>query len=81
VTTADLTPEEQKMVTWARKVVRDPNSTTADDVQSLREGGLSDSQIFAITTSSHYGLPSPQSTTHSVPDPTPSFSPSLRPTS
>jgi uncharacterized peroxidase-related enzyme len=45
-----LTPEEQKMVTWARKVVRDPNSTTADDVQSLREAGLSDSQIFAITT-------------------------------
>jgi alkylhydroperoxidase family enzyme len=38
------------MVTWARKVVRDPNSTTSDDVQNLRDAGFTDTQIFAITT-------------------------------
>jgi uncharacterized peroxidase-related enzyme len=45
-----LTAEEQAIVAWARKVVSDPNATTAADVQSLREAGFSDSQIFAITT-------------------------------
>jgi uncharacterized peroxidase-related enzyme len=47
---ADLDPAEEAMVTWARKVVRDPNATTADDVQALRDAGFTDSQIFAITT-------------------------------
>ena len=46
---ADLAPDEKAMVTWARKVVRDPNSTTSDDVQHLREAGFTDAQIFAIT--------------------------------
>jgi hypothetical protein len=36
-------------VSWARQVVHDPNATTAADVQELRETGLSDEQIFAIT--------------------------------
>jgi uncharacterized peroxidase-related enzyme len=45
-----LTAAEQTMVTWARKVVRDPNATTEGDVQSLRSAGFSDGQIFAITT-------------------------------
>ena len=37
------------MASWARKVVRDPNATTAADVQELRDTGLSDEQVFAIT--------------------------------
>lgn len=47
---SDLTPAEQAMVGWARKVVRDPNGTTAADIQGIRDAGFSDSQIFAITT-------------------------------
>jgi alkylhydroperoxidase family enzyme len=38
------------MAEWARKVVRDPNATTPSDVDALRKAGLSDPQIFAITT-------------------------------
>jgi hypothetical protein len=30
--------------------VRDPNATTAADVQVLRDCGLDDGQIFAVTT-------------------------------
>jgi alkylhydroperoxidase family enzyme len=45
-----LTGQEQAMTSWARKVVKDPNSTTLADVQELRDEGLTDSQIFAITT-------------------------------
>ena len=44
-----LTDQEKAMAAWARKVVKDPNATTAADVQALRETGLSDAQIFAIT--------------------------------
>jgi len=46
----DLAPEERAMVTWARKVVRDPNSTTSADIQHVRDAGFTDAQIFAITT-------------------------------
>ena len=45
-----LTEQEQAMADWARKVARDPNATTPADVQMLREAGLDDTQIFAITT-------------------------------
>lgn len=45
-----LTEQERAMAEWARKVVRDPNATTPSDVDALRKVGLSDSQIFAITT-------------------------------
>ena len=38
------------MAAWARKVARDPNATTPADVQALRDAGLDDEQIFAITT-------------------------------
>ena len=34
---------------WARRVATDPNSTTAADVDGLREVGLSDRQIFEAT--------------------------------
>jgi uncharacterized peroxidase-related enzyme len=46
---AGLTDQEQAMAAWARKVVRDPNATTPADVQPLRDSGLDDGQIFAIT--------------------------------
>ena len=37
------------MASWARKVVRDPNAISPTDLQELRDKGLTDSQIFAIT--------------------------------
>jgi uncharacterized peroxidase-related enzyme len=46
---AGLTDQEKAMAGWARKVAKDPNATTADDVQALRDSGLDDGQIFAIT--------------------------------
>ncbi len=46
---AGLTHQEQAIAAWARKVARDPNATTSADVQALRESGLGDEQIFAIT--------------------------------
>ena len=47
---AGLTDQEKAMAAWARKVARDPNATTTTDTQSLRDAGLDDGQIFAITT-------------------------------
>ena len=47
---AELTDQEKAMAAWARKVARDPNATTPADVQALRDAGLDDEQIFAITT-------------------------------
>jgi uncharacterized protein YciW len=38
------------MAVWARKVARDPNHTSAADVQALQDAGFSDTEIFAITT-------------------------------
>jgi uncharacterized peroxidase-related enzyme len=46
----ELTDQEKAMAGWARQVVRDPNGTTPADVQVLREAGLDDGQIFAITS-------------------------------
>ena len=40
---------EQALASWARRLARDPNSTTTDDVQSLRDAGFDDGQIFAIS--------------------------------
>ena len=44
-----LSAAERVMASWARKIARDPNSTTAADVETLRAAGFTDSQIFAIT--------------------------------
>jgi uncharacterized peroxidase-related enzyme len=44
-----LNTGERVMAGWARKVARDPNATTAADVQALRDAGFSDAQIFTIT--------------------------------
>lgn len=46
---AGLTDQEKAMATWARKVAKDPNATTPADIQALRDSGLDDGQIFAIT--------------------------------
>jgi uncharacterized peroxidase-related enzyme len=47
---AGLTDQEKAMAAWARQVARDPNATTPADIQALRDSGLDDSQIFAITS-------------------------------
>lgn len=44
-----LTTGERAMAGWARKVARDPNHTSASDVQALRDAGFSDTQVFGIT--------------------------------
>jgi len=46
---AGLTGQEKAMAGWARKVARDPDATTPAGIQALREAGLDDGQIFAIT--------------------------------
>jgi uncharacterized peroxidase-related enzyme len=45
----ELSEQEAAMADWARKIVRDPNATTPGDIQALRDTGLRDDQIFAIT--------------------------------
>lgn len=45
-----LDPAEQALARWARAIARDPNGTTADDVQALRDAGFSDARIFGITS-------------------------------
>jgi uncharacterized peroxidase-related enzyme len=44
-----LAPVERAMAAWARKLARDPNGTTAEDVHAMRDAGLTDAQIFAVT--------------------------------
>ena len=44
-----LTDQEKAMAAWARKVVKDPNATTPAEIQQLRDSGLDDGQIFAVT--------------------------------
>ena len=44
-----LSPDEQAMARWARKVARGPNHTTDADVQELRDAGFSEAHIFAMT--------------------------------
>lgn len=44
-----LSEREVALAEWARKVVRDPNATTSQDVERLREVGLGDREIFEAT--------------------------------
>jgi alkylhydroperoxidase family enzyme len=44
-----LSYQEKAMASWARKVVKDPNGTSPADLQELRDAGLTDSGIFAVT--------------------------------
>ena len=45
-----LSEREAALADWARAVVADPNATTAEDVERLRAAGLSDQEIFEVTT-------------------------------
>ena len=45
----ELLPDDRVLATWARKVVEDPSSTTAADLDALRDAGYDDSAIFALT--------------------------------
>ena len=45
----ELTPRDQALSRWARQVVKDPNSSSAQDVDLLRAAGLSDREIFEAT--------------------------------
>jgi uncharacterized peroxidase-related enzyme len=45
-----LDDRERALTRWARQVARDPNATTAADVDALRAVGYDDGQVQAITT-------------------------------
>ena len=45
-----LDERAQALTLWARQVVADPNDTSTDDVQNLRDVGLSDRAIFEATS-------------------------------
>jgi SAM-dependent methyltransferase/alkylhydroperoxidase family enzyme len=44
-----LTPIEQAMTGWTRRVMRSATTTTVDDIDELRRVGLDDDRIFAMT--------------------------------
>ena len=44
-----LTPMEQAMTAWIRRVMRGATTTTIADVESLRAAGFDDERIFAMT--------------------------------
>ncbi len=43
------TEDEQALAVWARKIVRDPNGTSAECLEPLRRVGYTDAKIVAIT--------------------------------
>ena len=45
----DLDPADRTLARWARRLARDPNGTTAADVEALRAAGYDDAQILAIS--------------------------------
>ncbi|MET7994145.1 hypothetical protein ABZU76_24945 [Amycolatopsis sp. NPDC005232] len=47
---AQVSERESALAGWARKVLGDPNATTAEDVAALRAAGLDDREIFEATT-------------------------------
>ncbi len=44
-----LDARDRALAVWARKVVADPNATTASDVEALRSAGFDDRTIFEAT--------------------------------
>jgi alkylhydroperoxidase family enzyme len=46
---AGLEPGERALAAWARQLARDPNGTTAADVEALRAAGYADGRIAALT--------------------------------
>ncbi len=47
-TTADLAPVDVAIMLFAEQIVRDATSVTVEDIQHLRESGLTDAEIFDI---------------------------------
>jgi len=54
--TLALDRRDQALAAWARKVVADPNATTAADVQALRDAGFGDRELFEITAFAAFRL-------------------------
>ena len=50
VSNETLSSRDLTLASWARKVVADPNGTTAADVKALRDAGFCDQEIFEATT-------------------------------
>jgi uncharacterized peroxidase-related enzyme len=48
-TDSSMTARDRALATWARKVVANPNATTAGDVIALREAGFTDLEVFEAT--------------------------------
>jgi uncharacterized peroxidase-related enzyme len=44
-----LSKRERALADWARQLVRDPNSTTREDIDRLRAVGLDEREIFEAT--------------------------------
>lgn len=44
-----LDEREAALAAWARLVARDPQATTPEDVQALRDAGWSDEEVFRVT--------------------------------
>ncbi len=44
-----LTAREEALVTWAGQVAREPNAITVEDVERLRDVGMTDDEIFDAT--------------------------------
>ncbi len=49
VADGSMSERDRRLAAWARKVVADANATTQADVESLREVGLGDREIFEAT--------------------------------
>ncbi len=47
-TKADLSPRERRMADFAVKVTRSPNACSPEDLQNLRNEGLSDKDILSL---------------------------------
>lgn len=62
-----LSEREAALADWARRLVRDPNSTTPAEVERLRATGLGEREIFEATAFIAYGSRSRPSTTRSGP--------------
>lgn len=46
---AGLTDRERVLAAWARQIAHDPNATTPDHVQELRNVGFDEQQVLALT--------------------------------
>ena len=68
-----LSDRESVLASWAREVVRDPNTTTEGQIEHLREAGLSDMRSSRRQRSSRSASRSRRSTTRWVRLPTSSW--------